>query len=95
MRYFSDYQGQTVELDHYFPISNKEFAALFGELKGRRYDSFSKCVSKHKGILLPLTRSITYKNNPSLHECNSKCMSGKPNGTCECSCGGKNHGINS
>ena len=26
-------------------------------------------------------------------ECNAKCMGGKVNGSCECSCGGKNHGV--
>lgn len=27
------------------------------------------------------------------HACNAKCMSAT-NGTCECSCGGRNHGVN-
>jgi len=35
---------------------------------------------------------ITYKQFPSRHECNAKCLNGKHNGTCECQCGGKNHG---
>ena len=39
------------------------------------------------------SRKIQYKSQPSLHECNAKCMSGRMNGTCECSCGGKNHGV--
>lgn len=40
----------------------------------------------------PVTRRIEYKRNPSLHECNAKCLNGKHNGACECRCGGKNHG---
>lgn len=37
-------------------------------------------------------RSIKFKSNPSLHECDARCMSAK-GFNCECSCGGKNHGI--
>jgi len=44
------------------------------------------------GRLLPVERMITYKQFPSRHECNAKCLNGKHNGTCECQCGGKNHG---
>ena len=40
------------------------------------------------------TRKVEYKSNPSKHECDARCI----NATgrimkCECSCGGKNHGM--
>jgi hypothetical protein len=44
------------------------------------------------GKRLPVARKIDYKNNPSLHVCNEKCM-GASKYVCECSCGGKNHGV--
>jgi hypothetical protein len=39
------------------------------------------------------TRTVNFKNNPSRHECDARCMfaNGKTM-NCECSCGGKNHG---
>ena len=91
-KYFSDIEG-TVELSDIQPMDNAEFAKRFGEVKALRCGSFSKIVGRAAdGRLLPATRRIFYKSRPSLHVCNAKCMGGKPNGTCECSCGGKNHG---
>lgn len=93
VKYFCDIEG-TVELKDIQPMDNAEFAKRFGEVKARRFDGFSKIVGRAAdGRLLPATRQIFYKSHPSLHVCNAKCMGGKPNGTCECSCGGKNHGV--
>lgn len=48
---------------------------------------------KHAILLLAAKwKDIEYKARPSLHECNAKCLNGKHSGTCECRCGGKNHG---
>ena len=44
------------------------------------------------GFFRPVTRKIEYKSNPSLHECDARCMNGRCNGKCECRCGGVNHG---
>lgn len=95
MKYFSDFNGTTTEVLHMFPIDNAEFAQRFPGVKGRRSDGFSKYVGYRPNSteILPITRSIEYKKNPSKHVCNSKCV----NATgrimkCECSCGGKNHG---
>jgi hypothetical protein len=90
---FSDFCGQTLEVINTYSIKNTEFEKLFPGVKGLKYDSFSKRVARHGLTIVPLTRVIEYKKNPSLHECSSKCMGGKRNGTCECRCGGKNHGI--
>jgi hypothetical protein len=78
-------------------IPNAEFAKLFPGVAGKWADSFSKWVgyiskSCSKEEMRPVQRSITYKSFPSKHECNAKCLNGKVDGTCECQCGGKNHG---
>lgn len=92
IKYFSDYNGVTQELPWTESLKNEEFAKLFPGVRGVRYDSFAKRVGRVGLTIVPLTRVIEYKKNPSLHECNSKCLGGKPNGRCECRCGGANHG---
>ena len=61
-----------------------------------RYDGYQMLVGHVGGNLggavLPVTRKIEYKAFPSRHECNAKCLNGRHNGTCECKCGGANHG---
>ena len=91
IRYFNG----TDELKRAAPFPNAKFAAL-GGVKSRAnwVDSYSRLVGvSDDGRLLPVERAISYKAFPSRHECNAKCMGGKINGTCECQCGGKNHGI--
>lgn len=93
---FSDYNGQTVELKYgYGQMRNAEFAARFPGVKGIRCDSFTMYVGtvENSRDYLPVTRRIEYKARPSLHECNAKCVGGSHKGTCECRCGGKNHGV--
>jgi hypothetical protein len=92
VRYFNGEQ----QLKAIYGMDNAEFAAKFPGVRGLRSDGFSKWVGyplSGEGGPLPVERSITYKSQPSRHECNSKCMNGKHNGTCECKCGGKNHGL--
>lgn len=94
VKYFSG----TTELRHIRQMDNAAFAARFPTVIGRRADGYSKWVGYAEGATmdgheLPVERVITYKAFPSKHECNSKCMGGKVNGTCECQCGGKNHGL--
>jgi hypothetical protein len=92
-KYYSDLEGEIVELSHIQPMDNKPFAEKFPGVTGFRYDGFQKYVgTAADGRVLPVTRKIEYKRNPSLHECNAKCLNGKCNGVCECKCGGKNHG---
>jgi hypothetical protein len=87
-----------IELKFVSAMDNKEFARRFPGIKGIRYDGYSMQVGHPTGYrpnlegFMPVERKITYKSHPSLHECNAKCLGGKINGTCECSCGGKNHG---
>jgi hypothetical protein len=92
-KYFSDMNGETVELTGgLVQMNNADFAERFPGVKGRNADGYSKWVSMGPRGWLPVTRTIEYKSNPSLHECNAKCLNGKCNGVCECQCGGKNHG---
>lgn len=94
-KYFNDTTGEAIELKNPYGMDNKEFATKFPGVKGFRYDGYSMWVGyplQGTGGPLPITRKIEYKAFPSKHECNAKCMGGKINGTCECQCGGKNHG---
>ncbi len=93
MKYFD---GAT-ELFQAHPIPNAKFVELFGDvkIKGPRYDDFSKLAGLDAdGELHPVRRQVYYRNRPSLHECNGRCM-GATGQNCECKCGGANHGINS
>lgn len=99
------FNGET-ELTGMVPMANAEFAKRFPGVKGRRYDGFSMKVGRVAGetlvyvqgqgwneTILPVERVITFKSNPSKHECDARCMFAKGRTmTCECSCGGKNHG---
>ncbi len=92
---FSDITGEPVELKACAFLKNEEFAARWPGVKGIRADGYTMWVgypTTGTGGMLPVTRKIEYKAFPSKHECNSKCLNGKINGTCECKCGGKNHG---
>ncbi len=93
--YDSDNRG-TVELTSAHAMRNTDFAIHWPDVAGLRYDSFHKWVGmpvigREQGPL-PITRIIVYKTAPSRHECNAKCVGGNPRGTCECKCGGANHG---
>ena len=46
-----------------------------------------------EGERLQVTRTINYNPNGSRHLCNAACRHAKGR-ECECSCGGRNHGIN-
>lgn len=97
MATFKYFSGAT-ELKDPLPLRNEKFSRAFPAVRGIRYDGLSKWVGHPvdgPDAILPVDRIIEYKKNPSLHECNAKCMGGKVNGACECKCGGKNHGVGS
>jgi hypothetical protein len=91
---FSDTENGAIELTYATSMPNAEFRAKFPGVKGIRYDGYTMWVGRNStgADYLPVTRKIEYKSFPSKHVCNSKCLNGKHNGTCECQCGGKNHG---
>ena len=41
-----------------------------------------------------ILRVISFKVNGSSHKCDARCLNAK-GGNCDCSCGGKNHGLHS
>lgn len=93
-RYFADIGGETVELSRPYGMANAEFAKTFEGIKGRPYDGYARLVGRAAdGRVLPITRMVEYKSNPSKHVCDARCLhaTGKVM-KCECSCGGKNHG---
>lgn len=68
----------------------KQAKPLVGvSVNGNEGYMMARTISK----LLPVTRVIAYKDSPSLHVCDARCENATGN-TCECSCGGMNHGIN-
>ena len=81
-----------LELFDVYPIPNAEFETLFPGIKGKRYDSFFRMVGRSTdGTIRPVHRAIMFKANPSLHQCDSRCMNATGK-NCECSCRGRNHG---
>jgi hypothetical protein len=83
------------ELFHPYGMDRKEFTARFPGISGKRMDSFSLWVgyplNGQDADVLPIVRRIEYKSRPSLHQCDARCRYAKGH-SCECSCGGKNHG---
>jgi hypothetical protein len=106
IKYFSDWQGATIEVDRPFSMANKEFAAKFPGVRGVRYDGMSMMIAQPIGVkpvwdgarwvydYRPVTRKIEFKSYPSMHVCDARCMNARGR-SCECSCGGKNHGAGS
>jgi hypothetical protein len=91
IKYFSG----TTEVSYPYPMRNAEFAAKFPGIKGLRSDSFARYVGQTADKqILPITRKIEYKANPSLHKCDARCLNATGK-SCECACGGKNHGAGS
>ena len=91
------YYSNEIELKNVYSIKNTRFTAI-GGIKSRHnsYDSFQRMIghpATGNDALLPVTRKIHYKSNPSLHKCDARCM-GATGHDCQCECGGKNHGVN-
>lgn len=92
MKYFSG-DTELCSLDY---MRKEEFAAKFPDVKGFRVDSVDMLVGYAHGNRpdpLPVTRRISYTKRSDAHKCDARCRNAKPDGPCECSCGGKNHGI--
>ena len=88
------YFNGDVLLTSVIAISNAKFEEIGGvKSKHNRFDSFQRMAGKIDGALVPVTRKIEYKGRPSLHKCDARCQNSTGH-VCECSCGGKYHGIN-
>lgn len=89
--------GSIVELARVQWADTREFERIIGRpiLPGEkltregRLFAFGSCADC--GRIHPSGRRIHYSKTPSQHVCNAKCM-GAIGPSCECSCGGKNHG---
>jgi hypothetical protein len=89
------YFSGTTPVKNVFGLDNAKFAAIGGtKSKHNWYDSFARLAGhpvEGSDAVLPVTRTIFYKSNPSLHKCDARCRHAKGN-SCECSCGGEFHG---
>lgn len=84
MKFFATVAGQVVELESIWWENNKTALGIPKGTKrvwdGKRWTGDIKAE-----------RVIQFKSNPSLHQCDARCMNAKGR-ICECSCRGKNHG---
>ena len=92
------FHNQT-ELKNIQPIKLAQFKALGGipSKHNRQYGNVFGIVGLPKDgphAFFPVTRTINYKDRPSLHKCDARCLNAKGH-NCECSCGGVNHGAGS
>jgi hypothetical protein len=87
------YFNGTEQLTGIQPVRNEQFAAMGGvKSVHNRYDGFSRLAGRNAaGVLVPVTRLVFFKSNPSLHKCDARCQHAKGH-NCECSCGGEFHG---
>jgi hypothetical protein len=85
---YSDFNGQTVELNCVFGMDNAKFATAFPGITGRRYDSFSRMVGCAVGsrVELPVTRSVEYKAFASKHVCDARCLNASGHGHAQPGC---------
>lgn len=89
------YFSGTTELKNVFALETSRFSAIGGTpSKHNSYDRkyrFAGHPAEGPDAVMPVTRKIFYKSNPSLHKCDARCLNATGH-NCECSCGGKNHG---
>ena len=88
------YYSGTTKLPNVFALDTRKFKAIGGvPSKHNSFDSFARMVGMpaDKSAVLPVTRKVFFKSNPSLHKCDARCRNAKGH-DCECSCGGEFHG---
>lgn len=88
IKYFAGEQ----ELKDVFTLGHKRFTAIGGAYTRHNRYGFVGHPTDGPDAWIPVDRTIEYQRNPSLHKCDARCMHAKGR-TCECSCGGKNHGL--
>lgn len=89
------YYSGTTEVTNVFGILNAKFDAIGGVRSKHNWcDGFTRLAGHPvtgPDAILPVTRTIYYKSNPSLHQCGARCRHAKGH-NCECACGGQFHG---
>jgi hypothetical protein len=97
IKHFAECAGSIVELARIHWADTREFERIIGRpaapgekltREGRLF-AFGSCADC--GRIHPSGRRILYSKQPRGHACNSLCMSAT-GPSCECRCGGKNHG---
>ena len=90
------YYCGAVKLKNIHSLSNARFERIGGAAsKHNRFDSFQRLVghpAEGPDAILPVTRRIEYKAHPSRHTCSARCRNATGH-SCECECGGDNHGV--
>lgn len=97
-RIFKYFAGTTQLTDVYYTnpakLSPREVARGLDTpppARMHRYGQAPCGTHPETGRLTWVTRSIEYSRTPSRHKCGSRCMNAR-GPSCECSCGGANHG---
>lgn len=97
-KHFGTCAGSPVDLlNPSWASLHREFSHLIGRdhipgeslVRSGSLFAFGTCAKC--GGLHPSARRIEYASQPSRHVCNAQCM-GARGPSCECSCGGRNHG---
>jgi hypothetical protein len=91
------YYSSETELRGAYSLPRALVRERFPTGKIRKYDDFNLLVGTTDGVysrtaFLPVTRIIRYNEAGSKHKCDGRCLNAK-RGDCECSCGGRNHGL--
>lgn len=95
MKDYRYYNGD-VQLTQVTSFDRAAAAKLWPGQKFIRLDSFSIMVGRNDaGALVPAHRVVAYKKfGASKHKCDARCLNATGRVmNCECSCGGKNHGL--
>lgn len=70
--------------------SNAQFGTALGV--PHPHDFSAPWEIGHRQDWLRVDRAVKFLTKPDPHECDFRCVGGKPGGECWCQCGGKNHG---
>jgi hypothetical protein len=98
VKHFAECGASIVELTRIQWADTRDFARTIGRPRSenermvREGHLFASGMCPLCARIHPSGRRIYYSDSPSKHACNAKCM-GAVGRICECSCGGKNHGV--
>lgn len=95
-KYFSDVTGEPVELEGFRTLSVEVIAERWPGAKPKGPAVNGEHLAGRPiggGDLLPVTRVIEFKTDPTRHACDARCRNASGRSMkCQCSCEGKNHG---
>jgi hypothetical protein len=90
----SDFRGNPMALFRYFADQADGSTLAFKRADyDRGANKLPRCWDEATRSWVRATRVVIRKNNPSMHECDARCMNATGRTMqCECSCMGRNHG---